>query len=113
PVGDDVAGLALGDDEAVVGAYDLVAEADGASAQLRDVRADDQQVVVVGGGLVAAVTFGDDEECLVVLLHLLVGEAARAAELRAADREPDEGVRVVHYAHAVGLGVADAAGRLV
>src|SRR5947209_7691415 len=58
-VGDDVAGLALGDDEAVGGAYNLVAEADGAAAQLRDVRADDHLVVVLRGGLVAAVAFGD------------------------------------------------------
>ena len=88
-------------------AQDLVLEAEGGLAKIREFGADAQLVVEEGALAVADERFHDDD-AVALLLEILVGETCGAEPLDAADLEVGEVAGVVDDALSVGLGVADA-----
>src|ERR1051326_890365 len=85
----------------------LVRELHQPASHLPDRRADQHLVVVAKRRAVAAADFRHDEE-LSAPLDLRVRNTGRAAEVRAADLEPDEVIRMMGDPHLVGLFVAHA-----
>src|SRR5690242_6905618 len=77
-IGDDVAGLAFGDDLSGRRTHDLVAKAKRALAKFRDVSANDQFVVVVSGSFVAAIRLGYDQKRALAFFHVAIRETACA-----------------------------------
>src|SRR5690349_2886686 len=100
-------GFALCYQRVIASSDDLVDKPDRTAADLGYAGSDVEQVVVVGRGFVSDVGFGDDHQGVVVLFHFFVGKSACAAEVAAAGLEPDEVVRMMDYAHLVGLGISD------
>ncbi len=65
-------------------------------------------VIVTRGRHVAAVGLGHDQQDAVVALQVAVTQTGGAAVLHASDLHPDQVIGVIHDAHLVGFGVADA-----
>ena len=100
--------LALGDQSVVGLAIYLINKGQAAAADLGYLRPDRHQVLIISRRFIAALGFGDDHKSVFLILHLLVGETARTAQLAAPHLEPDHVIGIVNNAHLVGLGVADA-----
>src|SRR5439155_16163992 len=93
--------------ERLVAADDLIIEADADGSQQRRARPDFELIVVPGRTPVVAVRL-DHRKLHALVFHGAITVASVAEPVRAANLEPYEVVRVIHDAHAVGLGIAHA-----
>src|SRR5579885_1901569 len=105
---DQVRGFAFGQNRPIVLAHDGIAEVNQRTADIAQLRSDDDLFIVVGRRFVSTARIDYRQMTVGFEFHLLVYKSQTAHELYASDLHPDEEVRVIHNAHLVGFGVADA-----
>ncbi len=106
----DMSAVTRGVERTRLAVTQLVVESHQAARSLLDSRTDDDLVIVAKRNPVATADLDDDEKRSAAF-DLGVGDAGGAAEVSAADLEPDDVVRMMRDSHLVSLGIADARSR--
>src|SRR5450631_58583 len=107
-IGDDVRGLAFGQQLAGFRVSQFVSEVNHFLPDVFQVRAHDDLVIIVYGSLVAAAGIDYSDEAVVFALHIFIAEAELAKEFHPSHFKPDEVIGVINNAHLVGFSIADA-----
>ena len=107
-VHEDVAGVAGGQGPAAFRQAHFIGEGHHARVGLLHPSLDHHLVVETRRRAVPAGGFGHRQEHAVLVFHVAIVEAQRLAQLHAPHLHPDQVVRVVDHAHAVGFGVTHA-----
>src|ERR1019366_1082308 len=107
-IGDDVRGLAFGQQLARIHFPQFVPEVDYLLPDMFQIRAHDDLVIIVYRSLIAAAGIDYGDKAIVFALHIFIGKAELAEEFHSPHFKPDEMIGVIDDAHLVGFGVADA-----
>src|SRR4029077_2116421 len=107
-IGDDVRGLAFGQQLTSLRAAQLISKSDHLLPHMFQICAHNNLVIIVHGSLVAALGIDYGDEAVFFPLHIFIAEAKLAEEFDTSHFKPDEMIGVIDDAHLVGFGISDA-----